>query len=75
MVMLKITINIMKNATIARLWKPLKPGIERKTLCIACVQSLADTELGLPAKMVALLQKRRPSYLACLGRHVCKPLF
>jgi hypothetical protein len=40
------------------LLKPLKPGIERKTLCSTCVQSLADYDLGLPAKMAALLQTK-----------------
>ena len=38
------------------LWKPLKPGIQRKTLCSTCVQSLADYDLGLLAKMAMLLQ-------------------
>ena len=38
--------------------KPLTQGIERKTLCSTCAQSLADYELGLPAKMAALLQNK-----------------
>ena len=38
------------------LWKPLKPRIGRKALCSTRVQILADYELGLPAKMAALLQ-------------------
>ena len=36
---------------------------------------LGRHDLGLPAKMAALAQKRRPSSLECLGRHVRKPLF
>ena len=58
------------------LWNLLNPGTQRKTLCSTCVQSLADYEFGLPAKMAAVLQnKTRPSSLECLGRHVRKPLF
>ena len=57
--------------------KPLKPGIERKTLCSTCVQSLADYDLGLPAKMATLLQNKKEAELSCecLDRHARKPLF
>ena len=44
------------NAAAQSLWKPLKPGIQRKTLCSTRVQSLTDYDLGLHEKLAAVLQ-------------------
>ena len=38
--------------------KPLKPGIERNTICSTCVQSLADYDLGFPANIAAPKQNK-----------------